>query len=151
MAHDCTHDFDFWLGTWDVFGPQGRQVGTNTITALFGGTVLMEDWSGAGGIRGRSLNSWDANRRSWHQTWMDSTGSTLLLDGGLIDGVMVMQGTAPSGSNGRHGMPTGSRGPRPTTGARCASSGRRRVTTARPGRSASTGRTGGCPATRPDG
>lgn len=100
MAHDCTHDFDFWLGTWDVFGPQGRQVGTNTITALFGGTVLMEDWSGAGGIRGRSLNSWDANRRSWHQTWMDSTGSTLLLDGGLIDGVMVMQGTAPSGSNG---------------------------------------------------
>jgi hypothetical protein len=32
---------------------------------------------------------------------MDSSGSTLLLDGGLSDGSMVMEGTAPSGSNGQ--------------------------------------------------
>lgn len=95
-----THDFDFWIGSWEVFGPQGRPVGTNTITPLFGGLVLMEDWSGAGDVRGRSLNAWDANRGAWHQTWMDSSGATLLLDGGLQDGEMVLEGTAPSGTPG---------------------------------------------------
>ncbi len=88
--------FDFWLGSWDVFGPAGRQVGTNTITALCGGSVLQEEWAGLGGVEGRSLNSWDALRGRWHQTWMDSTGSTLLLDGGIRDGVMVLEGSLPS-------------------------------------------------------
>ena len=32
-------DFDFWIGEWDVFGPQGRQVGTNSITRLFDGSA----------------------------------------------------------------------------------------------------------------
>jgi hypothetical protein len=91
-----THQFDFWVGSWDVFGPTGRQVGTNTITALFEGRVLMEDWAGLGDVRGRSLNAWDPARRRWHQTWMDSTGSTLLLDGGLRDGAMVMEGSVPA-------------------------------------------------------
>jgi len=54
-------------------------------------------WPGAGNVLGRSLNSWDAARGRWHQTWMDSTGSTLLLDGGLHDVAMVMEGSAPSG------------------------------------------------------
>lgn len=90
------HQFDFWLGSWDVFGPDGRQVGTNTITALFGGSAVMEEWEGAGAVQGRSLNAWDAARQVWHQTWMDSTGSTLLLDGGLDDGAMVLAGSLPS-------------------------------------------------------
>ena len=91
------HDFDFWLGAWKVFDPDGRLVGTNRITALFGGLALMEEWEGNGAVSGRSLNSWDGARGGWHQTWMDSSGSTLLLDGGLRDGSMVMEGTAPSG------------------------------------------------------
>ena len=91
-----THQFDFWIGTWDVFGPAGRQVGTNSITAQCGGKVLLEQWAGNGGVEGRSLNSWDSARRRWHQTWMDSTGSTLLLDGGMREGVMVLEGSLPS-------------------------------------------------------
>jgi hypothetical protein len=84
--------FAFWLGDWDVFTPDGQQVGTNQITALFGGSVLAERWVGSTGVEGASLNSWDADRGLWHQTWMDSTGSTLLLDGGLQDGSMVLEG-----------------------------------------------------------
>jgi hypothetical protein len=92
------HHFDFWLGSWKVFDPDGRLVGTNRISALFGGLALMEEWEGNGAVSGRSLNSWDAGRDAWHQTWMDSSGSTLLLDGGLRDGSMVMEGSAPSGA-----------------------------------------------------
>jgi len=90
------HDFDFWLGAWKVFDPDERLVGTNRITAVFGGLALTEEWEGNGAVSGRSLNAWDSARGCWHQTWMDSSGSTLLLDGGLRDGSMVMEGTAPS-------------------------------------------------------
>ncbi|MEP6666572.1 MAG: hypothetical protein ABJA81_09010 [Nocardioidaceae bacterium] len=91
-----TTQFDFWLGDWEVFTPAGKRVGTNQITSLFGGRALAESWEGAGDVHGRSLNAWDAARGVWHQTWVDSTGSLLLLDGGMCDGSMVMEGTAPS-------------------------------------------------------
>jgi hypothetical protein len=97
MPSDATpaHDFDFWIGEWEVFGPLGKQVGQSSITALFGTGMLAEHWHGAGGFEGRSLNAYDAARGCWHQTWMDSTGGLLLLDGGLVDDAMVLQGVAP--------------------------------------------------------
>jgi hypothetical protein len=88
-------DFDFWVGEWDVFGPQGRQVGTSTIALLFDGGALSEHWQGSGGVAGHSLNAYDPHRDRWHQTWVDSTGGLLLLDGGLVAGSMVLEGTAP--------------------------------------------------------
>jgi hypothetical protein len=94
--HGTARDFDFWIGEWDVFGPQGRHVGTNSITRLFDGSALAEHWRGAGGVEGHSLNAYDASTDRWHQTWVDSTGGLLLLDGGLVDGAMVLEGTAPA-------------------------------------------------------
>jgi hypothetical protein len=96
------HDFDFWLGEWDVFGPAGQQVGTNSITPLFEGHesgMLQEHWRGSGGVEGRSINGYDAARGCWHQTWMDSTGGVLHLDGGLQDGAMVLEGWGPGGTD----------------------------------------------------
>ena len=88
-------DFDFWIGEWDVFGPLGRQVGRNSITLLFDGGAIAEHWHGDGGVEGHSLNAYDATVDRWHQTWVDSTGGLLLLDGGLLGGSMVLEGTAP--------------------------------------------------------
>ena len=62
--------------------------------------MLHEHWHGSGGVEGRSLNAYDEARGCWHQTWMDSTGGMLLLDGGLRDGAMVLEGRAPSGRTG---------------------------------------------------
>ena len=96
------HDFDFWIGDWDVFGPQGKLAGRNTITPMFDGQsggMVHEHWHGNGGLEGRSINGYDASRDCWHQTWMDSTGGVLLLDGGLQDGAMVLVGRAPSGDD----------------------------------------------------
>jgi len=101
---DPAHDFDFWLGQWDVFEPAGKQAGTNSITPLFetAGSdprtatgMLHEHWRGNGGVEGRSINAYDAARGVWHQTWMDSTGGLLLLEGGLRGGAMVLEGRAP--------------------------------------------------------
>lgn len=48
--------FDFWLGEWEVF-VQGEKAGENKITKEIAGCALLEDWSGANGNRGKSLNS----------------------------------------------------------------------------------------------
>ena len=89
---DARRAFDFWIGTWDVFTPDGKQVGTNRIEVLHDGLALAEHWEGAGGIRGTSLNTIDPATGRWHQTWVDSGGSLLLLDGGPVDGEMVLEG-----------------------------------------------------------
>lgn len=87
--------FDFWLGEWEVRDPDGTLVGRNTITRLFDGCALREEWRGESGHRGTSLNAWSPRDGAWHQTWVDSSGMLLLLDGGLRDGAMVLEGSAP--------------------------------------------------------
>ena len=87
--------FDFWIGEWDVHDAQGKLAGRNRITAIHGGCAIEEQWSGRGGVTGSSINAYDAGRHRWHQTWVDSTGGLLLLDGAWQDGRMVLRGDAP--------------------------------------------------------
>lgn len=90
--------FDFWAGGWTVTDPAGKQVGTNHIDVILGGCALQEHWQGAGGGSGTSLNIYDARRRVWHQTWVDSGGGLLVIEGGIKDGAMVLSGTSVSRS-----------------------------------------------------
>ena len=91
--------FDFWLGEWDVTGPKGQAAGRNAITSGLNGCVVHERWTGAGGMRGESFNTWDRTRKRWHQTWVSSTGNLLVLEGGIVNGAMQMTGetTSPKG------------------------------------------------------
>lgn len=92
--------FDFWVGSWQVREPDGTLAGRNRIERLFDGCALAEHWDGESGLRGVSYTAYDAGRRSWHQTWVDSSGSLLLLDGGWRDGSMVLEGTTSAGAEG---------------------------------------------------
>jgi hypothetical protein len=85
--------FDFWLGEWTVTTPDGKLAGTNSITAVYGGCALREEWSGAGGSGG-SFNMFDRNTGRWHQSWVDNSGGLLLLDGELKDRKMQLRGTS---------------------------------------------------------
>jgi hypothetical protein len=80
--------FDFWIGDWDVFAPDGKLAGTNRIEAIYG-CVLHESWKSAT-VAGQSFNVFDADRGVWHQTWVDSTGSLLVIEGTFRDGTMAM-------------------------------------------------------------
>lgn len=88
--------FDFWIGDWDV-STNDQPAGTNSIHPIIGGCALQENWqgSGPGGLSGTSFNIYDQANDQWHQTWVDSSGTLLQLDGGLIDGKMVLSGTRP--------------------------------------------------------
>jgi len=90
------HQFDFWIGEWEVRTPDGSLAGTNRITSIQGGCGLQENWEGTSGMTGTSLNSYDAARGRWHQTWVDSHGSILLLEGQFKDGKMTLGGAKRS-------------------------------------------------------
>lgn len=88
-AVEPTHQFDFWLGDWDVFTPDGKLAGTNLVTAMYKGCVLHESWK-TPTMEGESFNRYDVARGVWHQTWVDSSGGILLLEGKFTDGVMTL-------------------------------------------------------------
>ncbi|MGZ3405295.1 MAG: hypothetical protein ACXWIY_12840 [Caldimonas sp.] len=92
--------FDFWIGTWDVFLPNGQRAGENRIEPIAGQCALLENWSGRGGVTGKSLNIYDRDDKRWHQTWVDGSGGLLMLAGGLVDKRMVMasEANAPNGA-----------------------------------------------------
>ncbi|MEO1232462.1 MAG: hypothetical protein AAFZ18_26560 [Myxococcota bacterium] len=80
---DAHHrDFDFWVGRWEVFTPNGKKAGDNHIEKILGGCVLREQWRSASGKSvGRSFNIFAGGK--WHQTWVDNQGLLLELVGGL--------------------------------------------------------------------
>jgi hypothetical protein len=85
--------FDFWLGDWRVHRPDGVFAGLNRITSEYGGCVIHERYSNGRGYSGESLNVYDATRKVWHQTWVDTQGLLLTLEGGWNGKAMVMEGT----------------------------------------------------------
>jgi hypothetical protein len=91
--------FDFWIGTWQVVDTVGTVLGSNRISSTLDGCVLHEHWTGARGVRGESFNIYDRTSGRWHQSWVDSAGNLLRLEGGLEDGAVVMRGRTrtPSG------------------------------------------------------
>lgn len=91
-AAERYREFDFWIGRWEVREPDGTLAGHNTIEPILDGCALRESWEGVSGMRGTSLNAFDARRGAWHQTWSDTSGLLLRLDGGLRAGAMVLEG-----------------------------------------------------------
>ncbi|HVU23985.1 MAG TPA: hypothetical protein VHE13_07655 [Opitutus sp.] len=88
-----SHQFDFWVGEWTVTNPMGKHAGDSRIERIASGFGLLENWTGAGGYSGKSLNAWNAEKKVWQQFWVGSDGGVLELAGGLdAQGRMVLSG-----------------------------------------------------------
>ena len=118
-AHPCKYDahyreFDFWLGAWDVRppgSPANSPAAENILTLEYDGCVLMEHWKpgGAGttGGGGSSFNIYDATRKMWFQTWVDSTGGLHEYHGNLdAEGNMAFIGETPGAPGQPARVPT---------------------------------------------
>jgi tetratricopeptide (TPR) repeat protein len=83
--------FDLWIGEWEVTTPAREGwTATSSITVANNGCSIHEDYLTQGGYSGRSINFYDPQKKMWHQTWIDNQGAPLYLEGGLVDGAMVL-------------------------------------------------------------
>ncbi len=88
------HQLDFWIGTWNVFLPDGTKAGENRIEPILAHCALLENWSSERGVQGKSLNFFDPSSRTWRQLWIDETGTVIDFDrGGLVGNAMRFQGS----------------------------------------------------------
>ncbi len=85
--------FDFWVGEWDVYKPDGQLAGTNSIQRILDNCALHEDWhSATSAYAGQSFNVYRPERGEWHQSWIDNASGLLLLDGGPRGDGMILSG-----------------------------------------------------------
>ncbi|MBD8488746.1 hypothetical protein IFO69_08320 [Echinicola sp. CAU 1574] len=93
--------FDFWLGSWDVFDPSGKKVGENTIVKLENGCLIQEQWTGNSGVTGRSYNFYDPSDDSWNQIWIDNQGNNLQLKGKAKPNKMILKSSPKQNGQGQ--------------------------------------------------
>ncbi len=94
--------FDFWVGSWDVFDTRtGEAAGHSLVERLYGGCVIRENWSEPG-FTGGSLNHYSPLDRRWRQTWADSQGAWREFVGGMEGGRMALVWRPPV-PNGKAG------------------------------------------------
>ena len=83
--------FDFWVGNWEVFLPDGSVAGYNTITKIQDQCALEENWTSAkGGFTGSSYNYYNQTSGQWEQLWIDNGGNQLKLYGNRDGNQMVL-------------------------------------------------------------
>ena len=92
-------EFDFWLGQWDVHLENGTYAGENKIEKSQAGCALIENWLGAAGNPGMSINYFDIAASEWVQVWNSAGGSQINIRGGLTDEGMLLEGQISYVSN----------------------------------------------------
>lgn len=97
-----SHQFDFWIGDWKVYNPQGQQVGNSKIEQILGECVILENWTDYYGNQGKSINVYNPSTNKWQQTWVDDKGMvTEYINGAYKDSAMIFPDSRPQKINGK--------------------------------------------------
>jgi hypothetical protein len=70
----------------------GTLAGHNRIAVAEKGCVLIEQWTGASGSTGMSINYLENTSGEWVQIWHDASGSQINIRGGLTPAGMLLTG-----------------------------------------------------------
>jgi tetratricopeptide (TPR) repeat protein len=101
---DESKQFDFWVGEWDVYNPQGRKTGTSIIQSIAGGCGVLENWTDGFGGSGKSINFYDPTDHKWYQYWVGQNNAPARYAGIYRDGALRYIGE-PSVVNGKKIVP----------------------------------------------
>ena len=63
--------------------------------------MVLESWTGDGGLVGSSMNFYDSDDGRWHQVWVDAGGGVLRFDGSYADGALRYAGESALPDGGR--------------------------------------------------
>ncbi len=90
------HQFDFWVGKWEVFPKAAptRKVADSLIEKLYAGCAVRENWMPLKGPGGGSFSAFVASEGGWRQTWI-STGGFADFKGGFDGKSMIITGVWP--------------------------------------------------------
>lgn len=90
---------DFWVGEWEVTGPDGQVIGNSTVRPILDGCAIREEWSreGFGGV---GYFAYDRPSGVWRQMWVDARGAVLRHTGQWNGSGMVLGGER-KGSDGK--------------------------------------------------
>ena len=101
----CTEkhaEFDFWIGTWEVTGPNGNKVGNNILTKVENKCVLRENWTSATpGYTGTSNSFYNLKTKQWEQIWIDNQGASLHLKGNRKGNQMILKTDKETNAQGK--------------------------------------------------
>lgn len=79
---DGFHQFDFWIGHWQVTDQTtGKLAGYNHIESFLDSCAIRENWTGSGNSIGQSINHYDPSTQKWKQKWVDNYGTRLEFEG----------------------------------------------------------------------
>lgn len=84
--------FDFWIGTWDVYNKKGQLIGERTVkkNGQYGGLSLS--FSNHRGLKGTGFALVDPEDLKWKQYWSGENGTSLKYVGEFKDGKMQFLG-----------------------------------------------------------
>ncbi len=99
-AGEAFRAFDFWVGDWQVHTGDGKVAGANSITLRERDCVLLEQWTGAQGGTGMSMNFYEPVSDRWRQVWHSAYGVLIDIAGGWDGESMVLTGTIEYVANG---------------------------------------------------
>ena len=93
---------DFWVGEWNVTGPQGP-AGTSSVQLILGSCVVFENWMGRMGDEGKSFNIYNAPTDEWQQYWVTdrAQASNLFTQGVYADGKLQYRHSEFKGPDGK--------------------------------------------------
>lgn len=89
--------FDFWIGQWEAFTPDGKKAGDSKISVILDSCIILEEWASASvvkGIRyaGKSYNTYNAAKKRWQQYWVDNAaGVTEYFNGRFTGNKMILE------------------------------------------------------------
>lgn len=104
QKHPCSstiyHQFDFWIGEWDVYGKNGKKAGDSKITAILDSCVILEEWTSTNNTQGiiysgKSFNKYNAATDQWQQTWVDNAGGSTEFLKGIYTSNKIVFSTNP--------------------------------------------------------
>lgn len=86
-------DFDFVVGSWDFYIPDGTKIGEQTYIKREEGHLILEEWKLSSGETGLGMSFVDPKTGLWRQVWM-SPMYHIDYSGGIDEnGAMVLEGT----------------------------------------------------------
>ena len=84
--------FDFWIGEWEVFNPQGRRDGSSIIQRIANGCSILENWTDKIGGSAKSNNFYAPQSKKRFQYWIGANGAPLRYSGVYQDGAIRYEG-----------------------------------------------------------